>query len=55
MTKQEAYKAFHAKFPRNLCWLDFDCLPTKMCLDGDFTMEELREVMRLAEAVECEL
>lgn len=52
MTALEAYEAFDAKFPKSMAWFDFDKAPEVVQLDGDFTLAELKEIIRLTEAVE---
>lgn len=55
MTVLEAYEAFDRAFPMSMAWFDFDNAPQIVQLDGDFTLAELKEIIRLAEAVEREL
>lgn len=54
MTALEAYEAFDAKWPKSLAWFDFDYAPKYVSLDGDFTLDQLREIVRLAEGVSHE-
>lgn len=58
MTAPEAYEAFDAKWPKLRAWFTFvafDQAHESVQLDGVFTIEQLKEIVRLAEAIEREL